>query len=51
MKTIRLLLPELKQSVWAALTLIGVSFSTLAVEVAPGDYEQYPVGATIGVVY
>ncbi|PPK39051.1 phenol degradation protein meta [Pseudomonas laurylsulfatiphila] len=51
MKTIRLLLPEVKKSVWAALTLIGVSFSTLAVEVAPGDYEQYPAGATIGVVY
>ncbi|WP_342245924.1 transporter [Pseudomonas sp. OTU5201] len=51
MKTIRLTLPELKKSLLASLTLIGVSFSTLAAEVAPGDYEQYPAGATIGVVY
>lgn len=27
------------------------ALSAQAVEVAPGDYEQYPVGATIGVVY
>lgn len=27
------------------------AFSAQAVEVAPGDYEQYPTGATIGVVY
>jgi hypothetical protein len=51
MKTIRLMLPEFKRSVLAALTLVGVSFCTLAAEVAPGDYEQYPAGATIGVVY
>jgi hypothetical protein len=34
--------------------LLSGLFSSLcaqAVEVAPGDYEQYPVGATIGVVY
>lgn len=51
MKTTRSLFCELKRSAFAGLILIGVSFSTLAVEVAPGDYEQYPAGATIGLVY
>lgn len=51
MKKIRLSFPELKKSALVGLMLIGVSFSTMAAEVAPGDYEMYPTGATIGVVY
>ncbi|OLS60297.1 transporter [Pseudomonas putida] len=51
MKTTRPLLCELKHSVIAGLILIGVSFSSLAAEVAPGDYEQFPGGATIGLLY
>lgn len=47
----RLIFCQLRHTTLAALILIGVSFSTLAVEVAPGDYEQYPSGATMGVVY
>lgn len=51
MKTTSLSFCDLKRSVICGLLLIGVSFSSMAVEVAPGDYEQYPAGATIGVVY
>ncbi|MGK8194277.1 transporter [Burkholderia cepacia] len=37
---------------WIGLSLIAVaSHYAGAVEVDPGDYEQYPVGATIGVLY
>lgn len=33
------------------LTSLLTSLSSMAVEVAPGDYEQYPAGATIGALY
>lgn len=51
MKRTSLSFCELKHSVICGLVLIGVSFSSMAVEVAPGDYEQYPAGATIGAIY
>lgn len=51
MSTIKTWLVQHKQTLWFGLTLIGTSFSTMAVEVAPGDYEQYPIDATIGAVY
>jgi len=34
-----------------AITTLLPTFHANAVEVAPGDYEQYPVGATIGAIY
>ena len=33
------------------LTTVLPALQAQAIEVAPGDYEQYPVGATIGVIY
>ncbi len=32
------------------LTTVLPALQAQAIEVAPGDYEQYPVGATIGAV-
>jgi hypothetical protein len=51
MSKVKAWLVQQKKSVLLGLILIGTSFSTMAVEVAPGDYEQYPIGATIGAVY
>ncbi len=51
MSKVKAWLVRQKKSVLLGLILIGTSFATMAVEVAPGDFEQYPKGATIGAVY
>ena len=33
------------------LTTLLPALQAQAIEVAPGDYEQFPVGATIGIIY
>ena len=41
----------MKQLRYLMLAVAAPCLSAQAVEVAPGDYEVLPVGATIGVVY